>query len=445
MFRSFWTLAGFVFSATVLAATGAAWAVSAFFQQPEWLNTLLPVALWLGFAAGAGVFLLTAYSTYLYHRYTSASDSVAGLLNMVEKLQDRRDELEAQVELLSAVRDISTIVNDQTLFKESLERIARVFARYTGCGEIALFATGLDADKLVPRMHFREGKARFDKKIDRKLIDDSQVAAAFEEGRLFTAVESGELSFSMPLVSEMERVGVVKVFFQLPDGTQERLALIEKKEYLVKNVARHLALPLKTSHLYDRATIDASTGLYTKRHFLDRLAGANRLAKSSGRKLSLIMLDIDHFKNVNDTHGHQFGDYVLAGISGRVQRTLRASDSAYRYGGEEIAIILEQADAAKAYEIAERLRVNIEARKFRSGGTTFGVTISLGVAELVEGVAGPKSLVERADRALYASKEGGRNRVTAWAEKLGERRNYSAPPRRKPGVGKSKTPKVPAD
>jgi len=418
LIRSLPAIIGAVFSAAVLIASGAAWIASEQAPHPVWFRDMLSLILGLAFFVGALALFLTFYSAYLYRRTASLSVSNEELIRMAERMQDRCEELETQVELLSAVRDISSIVNDQTLFKEALERIARVLTRHVGCEEIVLFVSDPATGELAPRMHFTEGKARFDGKIKPGLVDNSNIGEAFDHGRIFTVVEDGVLSFSLPLVSERERIGVVKVFFDLPEDTKDRMASIEKKEYLVKNVARHLALPVKTSHLYDQATIDGLTGLYTKRHLLNRLSDAVRRARLENKSLAFVMMDIDHFKSVNDTYGHQFGDFVLQGIAERIQKTIRSADSAYRYGGEELCVLLENTEPKKAAEIAERLRKKMESRRFKDGDISLKVTASLGVAELSPAVRRPEDLIARADKALYCSKESGRNRVTIWSKKL---------------------------
>lgn len=126
---------------------------------------------------------------------------------------------------------------------------------------------------------------------------------------------------------------------------------------------------------------------------------------------ALIMFDIDHFKQVNDTHGHQAGDEVIRATAATLRGTIRATDIPGRYGGEEFTVILTDTDADSAGYVAERLRRKIEAQRVEYEGTVIDYTISLGVAELVPDTATPQAWLEQADQALYRAKEGGRNRV----------------------------------
>jgi diguanylate cyclase (GGDEF)-like protein/PAS domain S-box-containing protein len=166
------------------------------------------------------------------------------------------------------------------------------------------------------------------------------------------------------------------------------------------------------------ATQDSLTGTANRRHFVEVAQRERERARRSGAPLSLCMLDADHFKNVNDEHGHVVGDQVLASIAQGAASALRTSDILGRLGGEEFAVLLPDTDLAGAMIVAERVREAIAAREVQSEPNEQGVsqavrvTVSLGVAEL-RGQEPFESLLKRADRALYAAKDLGRNRVQA--------------------------------
>ena len=122
------------------------------------------------------------------------------------------------------------------------------------------------------------------------------------------------------------------------------------------------------------------------------------------------MLDIDHFKKVNDTHGHAAGDEVLRRVAKRIRTSLRKYDAAYRYGGEELAVLLPRTDMDQALVTAERLRSVIEAQKVRAEGRLISVTVSIGVAQF-QAADDADSIFGRADRRLYRAKDQGRNQV----------------------------------
>jgi diguanylate cyclase (GGDEF)-like protein len=165
--------------------------------------------------------------------------------------------------------------------------------------------------------------------------------------------------------------------------------------------------------MYESALRDGLTKAFNKKYFTDRLESEFTFALRHVAPLTLVLFDIDHFKKVNDTHGHQAGDYVLSEISTLLTGALRAEDVFARYGGEEFAVICRGSDVMQGQIVAERMRKAVEAHKFVFEGTHIPLTISVGVAGLPDpGVKDAAELVSVADQALYKSKHGGRNRVT---------------------------------
>ena len=166
--------------------------------------------------------------------------------------------------------------------------------------------------------------------------------------------------------------------------------------------------------IYDSATRDGLTGVYNKKYLLDALEKEFAYCQRHGVPLSLVMFDVDHFKRINDTWGHPAGDYVLRLLAERVADTVRTEDVLARYGGEEFAVLLRGEREDRAVACAERCRRAVEQTEFVFEGNRMPVTISLGVATALG--SGPQSaaeLVAAADRQLYRSKQGGRNRTTS--------------------------------
>ena len=166
------------------------------------------------------------------------------------------------------------------------------------------------------------------------------------------------------------------------------------------------------TRLYEQAerlaTTDGLTGLLNRRTFNSLLDRRWREAQRYRRQLSLLLLDIDHFKRVNDTHGHPAGDAVLRGVARLLQKCARETDAVARYGGEELAVVLPETDADGARAIAERIRRTIEAAQHPTEQGVLRVTVSIGIATTARS---PEELVESADKALYRAKQSGRNRV----------------------------------
>jgi len=166
------------------------------------------------------------------------------------------------------------------------------------------------------------------------------------------------------------------------------------------------------------AMTDALTGTYNRRYFVRRLGSEVRRSQRLGGDVSLLLVDIDHFKQINDTHGHGVGDVVLTKLTRQITTSLqRASDWCARLGGEEFAIVLEGTKVADAHICAERLRRAIDNTSIDTPAGAVHITVSIGISGL-GGIVGRnsatvKSMLEHADTNLYASKAGGRNRVTS--------------------------------
>ena len=163
--------------------------------------------------------------------------------------------------------------------------------------------------------------------------------------------------------------------------------------------------------IYRLTTTDGLTGIYNKRYFLETLEREMGRCLRYDRPLSLIMIDIDFFKRVNDTHGHLAGDAVLSQLGNLIAGKVRKEDIFARYGGEEFALILPEIPNDGAIALAEKLRGLVAATAMKFDGSTIEVTISLGLASLPKDEISVADFVQRADDFLYQAKESGRNRV----------------------------------
>jgi diguanylate cyclase (GGDEF)-like protein len=181
--------------------------------------------------------------------------------------------------------------------------------------------------------------------------------------------------------------------------------------YVMTASYTHIMQSVERARLFSQATRDGLTHLYNIRHFSLLMEAEFRNASAfKFRPLSIIMADIDNFKQANDTFGHQAGDSILREMAQVIQSRCRQVDVVARYGGEEFIVMLSGAKAKDAADVAEKIRAAVEARKFRFGDSSYNTTISLGVAEYSEDRT-KEDLIARADRALYNAKRSGRNRV----------------------------------
>jgi two-component system cell cycle response regulator len=223
-------------------------------------------------------------------------------------------------------------------------------------------------------------------------------------------------------------------------GARRRHAFGEAVRPTLEVLASHLAVSLSNARMVHKletmATTDGLTGLHNKRAMLEAASQQVAAAARFDRKLSVLVADIDFFKKVNDTHGHDVGDLVIKGLGDILRRQKRTTDLVARFGGEEFVALCEQTDEAGAMLLAERIREDLKKTIFHAKGGHFSVTCSIGVATFPD--AGPdwEGLFKSADEALYASKRAGRDRCTAWAgrsSRTDERASAPASSKRKAG------------
>jgi len=172
-----------------------------------------------------------------------------------------------------------------------------------------------------------------------------------------------------------------------------------------------------------QATHDSLTGLFNRMAILEALDREVTRSNREKKPLAVIMADLDHFKDINDTHGHQAGDVVLRETARRMSASLRAYDSVGRYGGEEFLVVVPGSDLDAAVELAERLRQGVSAEAVCVAGEMIPITVSLGLAVSTVEICQPDQLLHQADEALYAAKRAGRNRI-----EVASRRELSSPP-----------------
>ena len=237
---------------------------------------------------------------------------------------------------------------------------------------------------------------------------------SFTKSRYYQGVDNSLFKrgffVTIPLMIEKETVGVLNI----NDNDEESFSISDLD--FVINIAEFISLSISNAVLYEQtkklAVTDGLTGI-TNRPSMDR-ALWSEFERSVRYKvpLSIILLDVDHFKTVNDSYGHQKGDEVLVAVASLIQKVCRTNDVAARYGGEEFMMILPQSTSQGAFRIAERLREELMKISFTGNESKFSVTASSGVAELdTDLMKDTDQLVEVADQALYKAKNSGRNKT----------------------------------
>ncbi len=210
----------------------------------------------------------------------------------------------------------------------------------------------------------------------------------------------------------------------------------DQSDRRIKNleIVHQVEIARKQADLYrDLAATDFLTGLVNRRRFLEIVEVAFGQVKADGSPLAIMMLDVDHFKDVNDSYGHKAGDEVLLGVASSIRKSLRGGDVAGRYGGEEFVVLVVGMSQEICLRIAERIRQAVAGHAVQIDGAKIQVTVSLGLACTDPGEALPlEAVIGRADQAMYAAKRQGRNRVVPWAQNLPSLESQPAHPEERP-------------
>jgi len=228
-------------------------------------------------------------------------------------------------------------------------------------------------------------------------------------------IEEEEISQSIvivPLKAGTGVIGVLSAQSYTPNmyGPDD----VEALELLASNIAVAIENARLFGTIQSMAITDDLTGLYNRRKFYDIASQEFDRSRRYQRPLSVVMMDIDHFKKVNDTYGHAIGDQVLQGLAHVIKGSLRNADTLARYGGEEFVALLPETSVEEAIRTAERLRVSTSDATLPTRVGNMSVTISLGVVSLDDSCRNLEELLDRSDLALYASKRTGRNKVSKW-------------------------------
>lgn len=292
------------------------------------------------------------------------------------------------------------IVDEQ---ERVMERIARAL---DGVGELTFIAGGDDAAE-------RAREKNFD------LIIVSLTMRNTDGLRVCSKLRSFEQTRHVPILVMVDDGNTKLLVRALEMGVNDYVVRpVDRMEFLAR-VKTQLKRKRYADRLWENfhlsmqlATTDAVTGLYNRHYLTSHMETRLEAAQRSGKPLSVMMMDIDHFKAVNDTYGHAAGDLVLKEFANRIGKNIRGVDLAARYGGEEFVVMMPETPTDWAYMIADRLRQEVSENSFEVGldAGPISITVSIGVSTSNDGTS-PATLLEDADKALYEAKESGRNKV----------------------------------
>jgi len=345
---------------------------------------------------------------------TSFNDMTDRLRGYVGALQTSRDELRRNLarlgDTLSSTHDLNRILGVilETAVAETRSSAGAIYVVADGRDELTLRAGhGLDGrdarigDTLGVGAGVTGAVAASGEAVRGHVGAPGLVAAPAEP-------RSEEL-ISVPLRTTGGVLGVLNLYDRIDGRPYD-----DRDLETIRTFASQAAVALDNVLLHQEAqrlsVTDGLTGLRNYRFFQQAISRETERAVRFGRPLGLLMLDLDHFKNVNDTHGHQVGDAVLIEIADRVRAEVREVDFVARYGGEEFAVVLPETDRQGAEHIAQRIGERIRGRPLHASGVEVNVTVSIGVAVLPDDGTTPSALIRAADEALYSAKAAGRDR-----------------------------------
>ena len=330
--------------------------------------------------------------------------------------------LEERVRELTVLSDLARTFNSTLEVEELVHVVTRVVGQSLGFEHLALLLLEEQGDLVVKSVHGIQpdaegwrvrlgqgiaGTAAQEKQV--VLVRDTKADGRFPAQR-FTGGRQGSL-LAVPMVFRGESVGVMDFFRPVVDGFGE-----DELSFL-QSVANQAAMAISNARLHERTVAlsltDSLTGLHNRRSLFGRLDMELERSQRFAHGFAAVMIDVDHFKALNDELGHSAGDAVLCQISGLFGGAIRKIDTVARYGGEEFMLLLPRADRAAAVQVAEKLRQLVAETRFRPGAglSERRMTISAGVAVYPDDARELTALIDCADAALFAAKHQGRDRV----------------------------------
>ncbi|MEO1251418.1 MAG: PleD family two-component system response regulator [Pseudomonadota bacterium] len=372
------------------------------------------------------------------------------MVTALDQQADRVSGLEAGADdfLTKPVEDLALFarVRSLTRLKMMTDELRARYATGKGLGVVSNI--DLDAEKAENRIFIIDDNEEQSERLKNALGEEYQIAEESEPEVAISRARSGDfdliivnLSFEAmdPLrlcssIRSFDETRLTPILAVVRQGDTRKLVRaldIGVNDYLTRPVDRNelaarVATQLRRKHYVDQlrssfqaslemAVTDQLTGLYNRRYLASHLSAMFDRAYWTGRPLAVLILDIDHFKKINDTYGHDVGDKIIQQFAERINRSVRGIDLACRYGGEEFLIAMPDTDANFAAVVAERLRHEIASGKFSVNGARdeVAVTTSIGIASTENGPEDDtaQKLIKRADQALYEAKSGGRNCV----------------------------------
>ena len=358
------------------------------------------------------------------HHISPASDDEIGDLTrtfdeMRLNLRSTKADLEYRIIQLSTLYDVGKAISSVLEFKKLQHKILETAVKVVQAekGSIMLLddkvltigvAVGL-SEEITKKTRLEAGQS-----ISGWVVDQQKplFIKDVKQDKTFLSIKKDEVKagtlMCVPLIAKEKLLGVLNVSRVEPNSFSE------KDFELFVNLANQAAIAIENARLYRYAVTDEMTRLYNHRYFQQRLDEELLRADRYDNHVSLIILDVDHFKNFNDTYGHPEGDRVLKTVARLIEKSVREVDISARYGGEEFVVICPEKNAEGSLPPAERIRNAVAEYDFRIKGEPVPITVSLGVASYPDQAKSKPELIKKADYALYFSKNNGRNQANLY-------------------------------
>ena len=333
----------------------------------------------------------------------------------------RNEKLERTIYELKQLLEVTKVLNSTLNFTKLVDSILFTFMAQARCVKAALYI-GKTLDPNI--ISLQRNYMGFDMTQDILIQIDTSIRAVVKVAKykkcltpaefipLIVELEPGlkkyiekHVELLIPLIIDNKLIGLVFL-----GGRIDSINIEDEELNFLSEVGIYSSIALQNAILFDMATIDLMTGLKVKQ-FLTKFM--EECIKVEDHKFIIFMMDIDNFKKVNDTYGHQIGDEAIIAVADEILSAIRTQDVACRFGGEEFVLLLREANIDAATLVAERILKNVESLNINTPIGDLKITISIGVSEFDSGIdKTPKDVIGRADAAMYASKRNGKNQIT---------------------------------
>lgn len=375
----------------------------------------------------AGNQLFDDFDLYFLQQITAQAAVSINTCRLYARRKKEKEDLDKTLQNLSLLYSIGKAMNYISDLKNLLQYILSQAIDITSAEKGSIMLYNLETDRLNIRVLAGLEDTEYQEKVNNNEIrcrsfkpgegiagrvfmtSKPMIVNNIREDDLFINSETSYVHSiaCIPMIVYSDVVGVINV-----TNKKNGKEFTEEDVEMLKAVADQAAVAVNKAQLWDMAVTDSLTGLYVRRYFMVKLQEEIHRAERYGKRLSVIMADLDRFKKINDTYGHDAGDRALKTISQFLQKNIRDVDAIARYGGEEFVMLIPDADKEAAYCLAQRLREELGKVKFEDLPP---ITISLGIATFPSDSTDIEELIKKADAAMYEAKQKGRNRVVKYS------------------------------